>query len=100
MQFLFHHQTSAFAVVSTYSDPDNELLQSSHQTLYVCKYQGDQVLQIIEAHSICSVIAMIPFDLHSGSGTTSHIGHRYFVVEKFGLDMDCSREGQEETNAE
>ena len=58
------------------------------------------MLQIIEAHSICSVIAMIPFDLHSGSGTTSHIGHRYFVVEKFGLDMDCSREGQEETNAE
>ena len=100
MQFFFYHQTSAFAVVSIYSDPDNELLQSSHQTLHVCRYQGDQVLQIIEAHSICSVIAMIPFDTYSGLDTTSHIGHRYFAVEKFGLDMDCSREGQEETNVE
>lgn len=87
-------------MVSTFSDPDTELLQSSYKTLYVCKYQGDQRLQVIEVDSICSVVAMIPFDSQPEANTISHIGQRYFVVEKFGLDMDHFRGDQEDTDAE
>jgi hypothetical protein len=100
VQFFFYHQTRAFAVVSTFSDPDNELLQNSYQTLYVCKYQGDQVLQVIEVDSICSVVAMVPFDPEPEQDTISHIGQRYFMVEKSGPDTDHTRGDQEETDVE
>ena len=100
MQFFFHHQERAFAVVSTFSDPDHELLQSSHQSLYVCNYQGDQALEVIEVNSIHSVIAMVPFDQLLETTTVFQIGHRYFMVEKFGLDMDHSREHHEEDGAD
>jgi hypothetical protein len=100
VQFFFHHQGRAFAVVSTFSNPDHELLQSSHQTLYVCKYQGDQALEVIEVNTICSVVAMVPFDQLPETNTISQIGQRYFMVEKFGLDMDHSREYQEENDVD
>lgn len=82
-------------MVSTFSNPDNELLQSSYQTLHVCKYQGDQALQVIEVDNICSVVAMIPFDQPLDTDAISQIGQRHFVLEKFGLDMDHTRENQE-----
>jgi hypothetical protein len=87
-------------VISTFSEPDSELLQSSYQTLHICKYQGDQALQVIEVDSIYSVVAMVPFDPQPEVNTISHIGQRYFVVEKFGLDMDYSRGDQEEAGTE
>ena len=87
-------------MVSTFSNPDEELLQSSYQTLYVCKYQGDQALEVIEVNTICSVVAMIPFDQLLEANTISQLGWRYFMVEKFGLDMDHSREYQEENEVD
>ena len=96
MQFFFHHQGKAFAVVSTFSDPDSELWRSSYQTVYVCKYQGDQGLEVIEVNTICSVVAIVPFDQTQEANVAFQIGQRYFMVEKFGLDMDYSREHQEE----
>ena len=75
-------------MVSTFSDPDNELLESSFKALHVCKYWGDQALQVIRVDVIHSVVAMIPFDPQPESDSISHIGQRHFMVEKFGLDMD------------
>ena len=83
-------------MVSTFSNPDHEPLQSSYQTLYVCKYQGDQAFEVIEANTICSVVAMVPFDQPLETNTIFQIGQRYFMVAKFGLDMDYSRGFQEE----
>jgi len=100
VQFFFHHQGKAFAVISTFSNPDDELLQSSHQTVYVCRYQGDQGLEVIEVNTICSVVAMVPFDQPQESNAIFQTGQRYFMVEKFGLDMDCSREHQEENEVD
>ena len=77
-------------MVSTFSNPDLELLQSSYQALYVCKYQGDQSLEVIEVNTICSVIAIVPFDQSLETSTIFQVGQRYIMVEKFGLDMDHS----------
>ena len=96
MQFYFYHQTKAFAVVSTFSDPDNELLESSFQALHVCEYWGDQALKVIQVDTIQSVVAMIPFEPPPESDSISYIGQRHFMVEKFGLDMDELRGAQEE----
>jgi hypothetical protein len=96
VQFFFYHQTKAFAVVSTFSDPDNELLEGSFQALHVCGYQGNQALQVIQVDVIHSVVAMIPFNPPPESDSTSHIGQRHFMAEKFGLDMDGLRGAREE----
>ncbi|KAF9786834.1 hypothetical protein BJ322DRAFT_1106936 [Thelephora terrestris] len=96
VQFFFHHQTKGFAVVSIFSDPNNELLESSFQALHVCKYQGNQALQVIQVDAIHSVVAMIPFDPSPESDSISQIGQRHFMVEKFGLDMDGLRGVQDE----
>jgi len=50
---------------------------------------------VIEVNSICSVVAMVPFDRPLETNTISQIWQRYFMVEKFGLDMDHSREYQD-----
>ncbi|KAJ8580934.1 hypothetical protein M405DRAFT_887586 [Rhizopogon salebrosus TDB-379] len=48
------------AMVSVYSHPDPELLQRSTQTVWSCKHEGDQALQLVGVKSIQSVVAMIP----------------------------------------
>jgi len=53
---------------------------------------------VIEVNTICSVVAMVPFDQPSEANVIFQTGHRYFMVEKFGLDMDHSREHQEEND--
>ncbi|KAM6499015.1 hypothetical protein JOM56_006963, partial [Amanita muscaria] len=53
----------AFAMVITYSNPDTELLLQSHNALWVSKHLGNHGLRIIDAKSIESVVAMVPFAL-------------------------------------
>jgi hypothetical protein len=72
----------AFALVSPYSPPNGHLLQVSHGTLVVCRYRGDEILWVIDAKSIISVVAMVPFPfLLDGNGDN------YFMIEKVGLDV-------------
>ncbi|KAM6499948.1 hypothetical protein JOM56_005456, partial [Amanita muscaria] len=51
----------AFALVSTYSNPDVELLVQSHNALWVSKHLGSHGLRVIDPKSIESVVAMVPF---------------------------------------
>ncbi|KIL69012.1 hypothetical protein M378DRAFT_70434 [Amanita muscaria Koide BX008] len=53
----------AFALVSTYSNPDVELLVQSHNALWVSKHLGSHGLRVIDPKSIESVVAMVPFAL-------------------------------------
>lgn len=87
-------------MVSTFSNPDDELWRSSYQTVYVCRYQGDQGLEVIDINTICSVVAIVPFDQPQGTNGAFQTGQRYFMVEKFGLDMDYSRGHQEENETD
>lgn len=72
----------AFAIVSIYSPPDDYLLQQSHTTLVVCGHQGEENLTVIDAKSILSVVATVPFPFLVGGR-----GNQHFVIEKIGLDV-------------
>jgi len=68
--------------VSLYSLPNEYLLQSSHTTLVVCRYQGEDALRVIDTKSILSVVAMVPFDF-----LIDNYDGQYFMIEKAGLDV-------------
>ena len=72
----------ALALVSLYSPPDEYLLQLSSNTLVVCGHQGERALVVIDAKSILSVVAMVPFPFMVGGQ-----GDQYFMIEKIGLDV-------------
>ena len=72
----------AFAIVSLYSPPNDYILQLSHTTLVVCRYQGEEALIVIDVKSILSVVAMVPFDF-----LIDNCGDQYFMIEKVGLDV-------------
>ena len=57
----FYSETRGFALVSPYSPPNKYLLHISHDTLVVCRYEGDATLWAIDVKSILSVVAMVPF---------------------------------------
>lgn len=71
----------AVALVSVFSEPDKDLLQKSSGALTVCRYEGSRSLKIIDAKCIKSVVAMVPF-WHTTSDKS-----RYFLIEKFGLEI-------------
>ena len=75
-------ETRAFALISPYSAPNEHLLNASHNTLIVCRYQSEAILWVVEIRSILSVVAMIPFPFLIN-------GHSdcYYMVEKIGLDV-------------
>jgi hypothetical protein len=75
-------ETQAFALLSLYSPPDEHLLQHSHNTLIVCRYQGEETLVIIDVKSILSVVAMVPFRY-----AINGLDNYYFMIEKIGLDV-------------
>ena len=72
----------ALALVSLYSPPDEYLLQLSNNTLVVCRHQGERTLVVIDAKSILSVVAMVPFPFMVGGQ-----GDQYYMIEKIGLDV-------------
>ncbi|KAG1818566.1 uncharacterized protein BJ212DRAFT_1479574 [Suillus subaureus] len=72
------------AMVSVYSCLDPELLQKSMQTVWSCKYHGDEALQLVSVKSIQSVIAMIPHHPKLQSGV---VKDHFFLLEKPGLGL-------------
>ena len=76
------------ALVSLYSPPRGDLLQLSHDTLVVCKYQAECLI-VIPIQSVISVVAMVPLPVSAGDA--------YFMIEKIGLDViDIDDTGDEE----
>ena len=79
---MFGDELRAFALVSQYSPPNEYLLQRSHTALAVCRYRSNEALLVIDAKSILSVVAMVPFPF----SLDGH-GDQYFTIEKMGLDV-------------
>lgn len=72
-------------MLSTYSEPDPELLAASHGTFISCEFLGDKALQVINVSQIQAVVAMIPHKLEKHSVDKEY----YFLVERPGLDVVC-----------
>ena len=79
---VFRGELQAFVLVSIFSPPNQHILESTQTTLAVSRYYGDGALVVIDAKSILSVVAMIPFPFLVN-------GHRgqFFMVEQIGLDV-------------
>ncbi|KAH7905503.1 hypothetical protein BJ138DRAFT_1017616, partial [Hygrophoropsis aurantiaca] len=71
-------ETSTLALVSIYSPPDAAILESSYNTVWICRYQGNASLTVVDVKNITSVVAMVP------AGDREN---EYFVVEKPGLEV-------------
>lgn len=83
-------------MVSMYSQPDSDLLEMSHNTVWVFRYPGSLSLRVIEVKVIMSVVAMIPVPPSLGMPPG---GQHFFLVEKPGLDLAWLG-GSVETTAE
>ena len=96
MQYYFRApirgEIQTYALISEYSAPHAELLESSSGAVAASKYEGQNGLKVIEAKSIVSAVAMVPYP-HEGLGA----GKWHFLVEKMGLEMFGFR-GDEETD--
>lgn len=82
-----------YAVVSIYSRPDQNILEESSQTLWVCKYNGTSNLHLVPAKDIISVVSMQPLPPQN----EPELEGKLFVVEKSGLD-DADLGGYVERN--
>lgn len=71
----------AFAVISVYGPPNEEMLRESSHTLYACKYQGDTNLRCVPVSTILSVVSMQPLPRLPGDPE-----NLWFVVEKSGQE--------------
>ena len=79
---VFRGELRPFALVSLFSPPNQYILESTQTTLAVCRYYGDRALVIIDAKSILSVVAMIPFPF-----LVDGYAEQFFMVEQIGLDV-------------
>jgi hypothetical protein len=79
---MFGDELRAFALVSFYSPPNEYLLRYTQTTLAVCRHHSESPLVVIDAKSILSVVAMVPFPF----SIDGH-GDQYFMIEKIGLDV-------------
>ena len=68
------------ALVSLFSERDEDLFQASHCTVWSCQYQGCDRLLVVDVKSIISVVAMVPYHQEQ------HV-LQYVLVEKLGLDV-------------
>lgn len=84
MQYYFRvaigQEVMTHALVSQFSEADAELLRDSSGAVVVSQYMGEDGLKVINAKTILSVVAMVPYPhTHLGPGIW------YFLVEKMGL---------------
>lgn len=94
IQFFFQADVDdeilTLALISRYSPPEQDLLEASSKTLWVCEEldEATSSMEIIEVETIRSVVAMVPFD-----------DGRVFMVEKMGLEIG-SMAGVDEVDSE
>lgn len=74
-------------MVSIYSDPDQELLRQSSQTVYQCTYLGQKSLQVVEINSFVSVVGMVPCFEVTPDGSINVLEDLYFLVEQPSLEV-------------
>jgi hypothetical protein len=85
-------ETRGYALVSKFSPANQYLFRHSEGTLVVCRYEDEEALVVIEVKTICSVVAMVPFQY-----AIDGAGGYYFMIEKIGLDViDTDNQSEDE----
>lgn len=83
--YIWHNgEELSLALVLLYLNLDIDLLRLLHDTLWLCEYQGDSALKVIDIRIIKSVVVMIPYlPAIEGQEVCDH----FFLVEKPGFDV-------------
>ena len=88
MQYYFLDQDEdepgdqvAYALLSIYGPPNQEMLEESSYTLHACEYKGRENLYCLPVTEIISVVSMQPLPQ-----LPEDPEDLWFVVEKSGLD--------------
>jgi hypothetical protein len=71
----------AYALLSIYGPPNQEMLEESSYTLHACEYRGDEGLRCLPVTEIVSIVSMQPLPR-----LPEDPENLWFVVEKSGLD--------------
>ncbi|KAF8637042.1 hypothetical protein AX16_010897 [Volvariella volvacea WC 439] len=77
---------TAFAMVSLYSPPNNQILEKSQGALYACKYNGRDSFNVVKVTTIQAVVAMPPLPLKPDEDLETY-KDSHFVAEKLFLEM-------------
>ena len=77
-QAQVHGEKKALAMVSMCSEPHQGLLNESYGMLHVTSFTTGENLVVVDAKSIKSVVALLPFEQIAG---------HWFLFEDFGLDV-------------
>ncbi|KAL0571300.1 hypothetical protein V5O48_010665 [Marasmius crinis-equi] len=78
----FPEQSYPLAMVSVFSEPDQDLLEKSYKTVYLCRYQGQGAMKVIGVKQIKALVGMVPDFRISAEKTTITPPDLYFLVEK------------------
>lgn len=75
-------------MVDLYSDPDEEFLRESYNTVWSYGHGEGKHLKVIDAKSVLSVVAMVPHSIVPGAKEKYRDPEKtFFLVEKPGLDI-------------
>ena len=92
-QLEFGERIITLAVISSYGEPNLELLQKSHGTYWSVEFlAGDDGIQAISVKSIEAVVMMAPDIRYKHAYQDGTEERRYFLMEKPGLKV-CSMIG-------
>jgi hypothetical protein len=80
-QLRFDDIAHSLALVSVFSPPDQELLDISHHTTYVCHYLGPDALKVVDVKAIKALVAMVPDYQVTMDGNIVIPENRFFLVE-------------------
>ena len=93
------------AAVKLFAPPNPDLLRDSFETLWVCRFPGDEGIVVVDARCITDVVGMVPFRRPGEAGNTA--AEEFIAVEKITLmhfqttlvanDNDDEQDGPVET---
>ncbi len=80
-QLRFGDTVHTLALVSVFSPPDQEILESSNHAAYICHHGGTDSLTIVDVKSITSVVSMVPDFQVTGNGDIIVPDNAFCLVE-------------------
>ena len=95
--------TRHLAMISVFSNPNQDVLHRTHGVVHLCNYLADDALLVVDYSSIQSVVAAIPLDTFSRitglspgwNSLLASFNGPFFILEKIGIDLDTLTGGQE-----
>lgn len=92
----------SLALVSVFSPPDQELLESSHRAAYICHRGGIETLTVVDVKAITAVVSMVPDYQVTTEGDIVIPEDRFSLVEQPFLKLAalCGTLGEDDDGIE